>query len=764
MKLLNFSLALILFFCISSTYSQPYTIRRYVTDAASGEALIGATVYIKTLNKGVAANVYGFYSLTLQADTYVVTCSFLGYETINKYIFLNRDTSWNILLNTSKNLLGEVTIVAYEAEEDKRITSNQMSTIKLSTEQITSIPAIGGEADLIKVMQLIPGVKRGDDGQTGMYVRGGDGDQNLILLDEATVYNVAHLFGFFSIFNTDAIKDISLIKGGFPANYGGRLSSVLDIRMKEGNLQQYHGEGGIGLLSSRITLEGPLKKDKMSFIVSGRRSYIDQVVKALNYLDPTTPLLPYYFYDVNAKLNYKVSDKDRLYLSTYYGNDVLKFKADLSNSLFNFDFILGNYTNAFRWNHLYNSKIFSNISIIHSRFRYDVEGTFIDNSVLIKSSIRDLGVKADFDYYKNPENHIMFGLSVINHNFRPNVVSTVGEISSTYKSSEGVLISTQESAIYALNESSISDLFKINYGIRFSFTNSQNTFYTGLEPRILMSYSLNKNGSVKLSYSRNKQYMHLVSSSSIALPTDLWYPVTDKVKPQSSDQVALGYTYLLDKIKTLATVETYYKWMKNLIEYKEGAVLILNDNYEDELVTGMGNAYGAECYLVRSSNRFTASFGYTLSWALRNFDALNKGESYYAKYDRRHDIAITGKYDLTNRLSLAIVWVYSTGSRLTPMVGQFFMPNASLSSIDILPIYSEKNAVKLPSSHRLDFNFVLKSKLNKRWKSEWHFGAYNVYNRTQPYRIRISGESGNYKYEAIGLFGFVPSIAYNFKF
>lgn len=740
--------------CVLS--QEEYTISGYLSDSTSSESIIGGTIYIKGTGKGVATNVYGFYSLTLPKGSYEITYSYLGYKTITQQVELNKNTTLNIPIPPVVTSLQEVEITA-DARKDE-VRSTQMGLIKLPIDQIRKIPTIGGETDIIKVMQLMPGVKAGFEGQNGMYVRGGAADQNLILLDEAVVYNVSHLFGFFSVFNNDAIKDVTLIKGGFPAYYGGRLSSVLDIRMKEGDMQKYHVDGGVGILSSRLTVQGPIIKDKMSFIVSGRRSYVDKVLKLLK-VD-----LPYYFYDLNSKINYKLSDKDRFYLSGYYGDDVL---GALGNSSTGAGFKLGNFTTSARWNHIYNSKLFSNISLIHTRFRYDIEANGAGSSFLVKSSISDIGGKIDFNYYHNPENHISYGGSIVNHSFRPNIINTSGEISDFLKSQKGDAIISQEIGLYANNDYNYSSSLKINYGLRNSFLTTKGKVYAGLEPRLSTNYTLSEKQSLKGSYSRMKQYMHLVSSSSFALPTDLWYPATKNVKPLSADQISIGYTRNLEKIKTLFTFETYYKWMRNLIEYREGAVLLLNNNYEDELVSGKGKAYGFEFFLNRTEGKFTGWIGYTISWTKRQFDDINKGKEYFDKYDRRHDISVVGTYDFTKRFSFSAVWIFATGSRFTPLVGNFFMPNASLTSVDMLPIYTEKNAIVLPSTHRLDINFIFKTQDRKKWKGkgEWHIGAYNTYNRAQPQTIQIvSNPDGTYKYQAIGLFGFFPSVAYEFKF
>ncbi len=756
-----------LFFIFNSLFvfsQNKYTISGTIADSANSETAIGALVYIKGTSIGLSTNEYGFYSLTLPEGKYDITISFLGYKTQTHSIDLKSNLSLNSKLSSSDNVLKEIVISAEATKEKEQIRSTQMSAINIPIEQIKNIPTLGGETDIIKVMQLMPGVKRGGEGQNQMFVRGGSGDDNLILLDEAVVYNVSHLFGFFSVFNNDALKDVTLIKGGFPAQYGGRLSSVMDIHMKDGDAQKFHVDGGIGILSSHLTLQGPIIKDRMSFIVSGRRSYIDQMFKLIY----KTNILPYYFYDVTCKLNYRLSDKDRLYLSTYYGDDVLAASQTSDSSFFDGGFRLGNITSTLRWNHLYNQKLFSNLSLIYTRFRYDVEAFLPGNSFLAKSKISDVTAKYDFSYYKKTGSIIRFGGIATNHAFRPNVVNTSGDISALVKSRDGNLINTQEVALYANHEYDINARLKINYGLRLPMLYTQQTIYVNPEPRFSSSYLINEKQSIKFSYSQMHQYLHLVSSSAIALPTDLWYPVTKKIKPLQSDQIALGYNYLFEKIKTTISVEAYYKHMKNLIEYREGAVLLLNDNYEDELVKGKGDAYGVELFVQKTAGKFTGWVGYTISWSTRKFDELNNGKMFYAKNDRRHDLSIVASYEFTKRITTSVVWVYSSGQRFTPITGYFSMPNSSLTQIDLLPIYAEKNSVVLPSSHRLDVSVILKSKLKRKWMKwvgEWHLGAYNFYNRAQPYRVEVAGnEDGTFKYQAKGLFGFIPFVAYNFKF
>jgi hypothetical protein len=661
--------------------------------------------------------------------------------------------------------MNEVVITAVKDKNQETVSSTQMSSISIPVEQIRYVPTIGGETDVIKVLQLMPGVKRGGEGQNTMLVRGGSGDDNLILLDEAVVYNVSHLFGFFSVFNNDALKDVTMIKGGFPSQYGGRLSSVMDIRMKDGDMQNYHVDGGIGLLSSHITIQGPIKKDTCSFILSGRRSYIDQVFRAAYKQD----ILPYFFYDATLKLNYKINENNRLFYSAYIGDDVLRPPKN-DSSLFDGGFRMGNFTTTARWNHIYNQKLFSNLSFIHTRFRYDVEASIPGNSFLAKSRIADFGLKYDFTYFKSTENTLRFGFLGTFHGFRPNVVNTAGTISDIIRSREGELVVNFESGLYIQQELKVRDNLNVSYGFRQSFLIGSDVFYTSPEPRGSVTYLFNENQSVKLGYSRMTQYLHLVSSSAIALPTDLWYPVTKKVKPIYSNQIAAGYNHNFPKLKTIASIEVYYKHMRNLIEYREGAVLVLNDNYENELIEGQGESYGMELFLQRNAGRFTGWIGYTISWTTRQFDEINNGKKYYARYDRRHDLSFVGTCEITKRFIISAVWVYSTGQRFTPVIGYFLMPNSSTTNVNTLPIYGERNGTVLPAAHRMDISFIIKSreKANRKWmkwQGEWSFGAYNLYNRAQPYRVEVqSNDDGSLKYVSRGLFGFIPFISYNFRY
>lgn len=766
-----------LIFLISfSGFSQ--TISGTISDDSNGEDLPFALVYVKGGEKGASSNVYGFYSITISPSDIkdgkvTLVFSYTGYKKLVKTVEIKDDVSVNVRLVTSSTTLGEFTVEATVSKEVEELKSTEMSTERLEMEQMKALPSIGGEIDIIKVAQLMPGVQGGTEGGTGMFVRGGDADQNLVILDEAIVYNIGHLFGFFSVFNPEAIKDMTIIKGAFPSQYGGRLSSVLDVRMKDGNDNKFHGSGGVGLLSSRLTLEVPIKKDKGSILVAGRRTYIDQVLKAAG------TNLPYYFYDVNVKANYQITDKDRIYYSLYFGKDKLDFSEESSSSDtsgqdfgIDFGFKLGNWTNTLRWNHIYNSKLFSNVSLINTNFNYEIYGNIANNKIVISSNVVDLGGKVDFDYFHSPEMKVKFGGAVINHVFRPNIVATTGDIADIIGSSRGEKQVTQEMAVYGNVEQELSPVYKISYGLRISGSTVKGKFYTGLEPRIAGRMMLNEFDALKVSYSRMKQYMHRVSSSTVTLPTDLWYPITKNIRPQISDQVAAGYNHLFNKHKLMFSAEVYYKWLQNLIEYREGANLILNNDFESELLQGKGDAWGLELMLKKENGKFTGWISYTLSWATRDFDELNGGRKYWAKYDRRHTGSIVTTYKLSKRWTASAVWVYQTGSRFTAQNGQYFMPNPTLTGIDVIPIYTDRNAVQMSASHRLDLNFVLKGRTHKRnsdvkkkYVGEWHFGCYNLYNQAQPYRVNIvPTENGGYKYEQPGLFGFIPSIAYNFQF
>lgn len=749
--------------------AQTITINGYLNTREEGQALIGASVISICNDQKLFTNSYGYFSISIPAKANCgIVFSAKGYVTDTFVYSGTKDTLVNFVLPREPMSMRTIEITANTGLSEVKSTKISANTIK--PRDVKYLPSLGGELDIIKVVQLLPGVQRGMQGQSGFQVRGGDADQNLILLDEATVYNVSHLFGFFSVFIPESIEDMQIYKGGFPSEYGGRLSSILDIRMKDGNNKKFQGSGGIGLLSSRITLEGPLIKNKSSFIISARRTYIDRVLKVFK------ADLPYYFYDLNAKANYEINKKNRLFYSFYLGNDVMKFKSNQTegqndtssfgkNLAVKFGFQLGNITNTLRLSHIFNPKLFSNTSLIFTRFRYNITGEFGNNQIYIGSKIHDVGVKQDFTCYKDKNNTLRFGATVLNHTFKPNIISASGDISELVKRQTPPSINNLETGIYARNEQTVGKL-KINYGLRVSGTLTEKVFYSGLEPRLAMAWDVTKFGALKFGYARMKQYLHLVSSSSVALPTDLWYPVTKNIKPQKSDQFTLGYQHLLSKLGLVVSSEIYYKSMSNLAEYREGAVLILNNNYESELVQGKGYAYGYEAMIRKDKGKLYGWISYTWGHSNRHFTQLNKGETFPAKYDRRHNLAIVANYRLSKRWEISTVWNYMSGSKFTAQVGQYFQPKPGMNGVDVVPVYTKRNAVSMSPSHRLDLNFVWKGKETAKYRAEWYFSFYNFYNRTEPYTIRITAnpKTGALAYEQPGLFGLLFSISYNFYF
>ncbi len=737
MKQLSILFTLI-FITLFSFSQEKHTISGYVKDEA-GEELIGATIYIQSLKTGTVTNVYGFYSITLIAGNYNIDYSYIGCETQTKKINLNQNYSFNITLIEASKTIDEVVITAERKNEN--VVKTEMSTMKLQAKDIKRVPALFGEVDVIKTLQLLPGVQATGEGFSGFNVRGGSPDQNLILFDEATVYNASHLMGFFSVFNNDAIKDVKLYKGDIPAQYGGRLSSLLDIRMKEGNQKKFQATGGLGTISSRLTLEGPIIEDKWSVLVAGRRTYVDLML--LLSSDDAVKSNKLYFYDLNLKTNYKISDKDRIYVSGYFGRDVFKF-----GDMFGFDW--GNYTLTTRWNHLFTEKLFSNFSFIYSKYDYIMESGTDASGFKWTSNLEDYKLKADFNYYPNPNNTIKFGLEAIHHHFNPGFARGTGDSTAMYNSLEMPESSAMEYAIYLSNEHKLTNKLTLNYGLRgsvfqnmgkatvYNFDDSYqkidsttykswdifNTFY-GLEPRLSLNYTINQRSSVKASYSRTKQYVHLASNSTAGSPLDVWLPSSPNIDPQLANQAAIGYfrNFLNDAYET--SIEIYYKDMDNQIDFRDHADLMLNPELEGEFRVGDAWSYGAEFFIRKQQGKFTGWISYTLSKAERKIPEINSGKVYSSSYDRPHNIAIVGMYDLTKRWNIAATWVYATGSPVTFPTGRYEQGNM------IIPIYSDRNSYRMPDYHRMDLSITLKSKEkpNKRLKNELNVSIYNIYNR-----------------------------------
>lgn len=676
---------------------------------------------------------------------------------------LNAQTSDTATVSkqSAQQLLKEVTVSASSSRMRANVESAQMGKVDLPVSLLLKTPAIGGEADIIKALQLTPGVKRGTEGAIGMYVRGGGNDENLILLDGAPLYNAGHLLGFFSVFNAAALKDVQLYKSSFPAQYGGRLSSVLDVRTKEGDMENFRASGSIGLISSSVSISTPIIKNRLSASVSGRRTYIDKVYR----------FIPYHFYDLNAKLTYIVDDHNRIYLSGYYGDDVLgmnKTQTDSTGASFNLNsgMNLGNATSSLRWSNSNKSgTLSSDISVLFTRFRYQIDGSLGSNALSVRSAISDAGLKGDFRWRVAASHKMTMGFSYTQHQFNPNIVQSQGDVTEVIKASKGPQILNSEAGVYVNDEWTMSDKWLLNGGIRMSLDLARGKTYINPEPRFAARYLLNQRSSVKFSYARMVQYMHLVSSSSLTLPTDLWYPVTANIKPGLSDQISGGYYRSFNKAGISLSVEAYHKWLQNLIEYREGAQLLLNNDFEKEMVHGKGRSYGIEVFASKTAGKFTGWFGYSLSYSRRQFDSLNKGKEYFAKYDRRHDFSIVGVYDLTKHWAVSSTVVYSSGSPFTGQIGQYAVPKPDYTGIEMIPVYSDRNALRMSSAFRIDLDVAYKFTIGKNTKCEAHLSMYNALNRAQPGRVdRVwNEEKGMYGYEQKGLFGNVTTCSFNFN-
>jgi len=768
------TLLLFLIFTSGIANSQQFTVSGSIKDAENGEDLIGATIKVKEIpTTGAVTNVYGFYSLSLKKGTYTLIFNSLGFNPITKTVVLDGNKKFNIELSTASTKLKEFEVTG--EIEDENVSSTTMGIEKLDPKSIESIPVLLGEKDIIKTFTLMPGIKSGGEGNGGFFVRGGGADQNLILLDEAVVYNASHLLGFFSVFNSDAIKDVSLYKGGMPAEYGGRGSSVMDITMKDGNNKKFGASGGLGVISSRLTLEGPIVKNKGSFIVSGRRSYADVFLKLSKDEDLKQSIL--YFYDLNLKANYKINDKNRVFLSGYFGRDVFGV-GDI------FGFNWGNATGTLRWNHLFSDKLFSNTSLIASNYDYEFKVGAGDEGFGVKAAIFDYNVKQDFSYYHNDKNTIKFGLNAIYHTFSPGELVAENPSFNTEKLTNSL---ATENAVYLQNEQKVNEVFSLTYGIRYSFfnylgnndsiktfdsqgnqtgieyleKNKTNKFYGGFEPRLAMKYMLDETSSLKLSYNRNYQYIHLLSNTTASSPTDSWVPSSNNIKPQIIDQIALGYFKNFKKNTYEFSVETYFKNLQNQIDYKDGANLFLNGDVEKELAYGNGIAYGAEFYIKKSKGKFTGWLSYTYSRSLRKFDDINNGDYYPARQDLIHDVSIVGIYKLNEKWTISSTWVYTTGVAVTFPEGRYEIEGK------VIPYYSDRNASRFPAYHRLDLGVTWYNKKTDKFESNWNFSVYNAYARENTYSIAFVEDPdnpGQTVAQQTALFKIIPSVTYNFKF
>ncbi|WP_339792329.1 TonB-dependent receptor [uncultured Imperialibacter sp.] len=774
--------------CVTTiTLAQSNTISGYVRDRETGESLIGANVFDKRTLKGTTTNHFGYYTLPLTYSEVHLVFSYVGYLPVDTLINLKGNVELSIRL-IPQSMLDEIVVTA----EEDLVDMPQMSRIGIPVDQIKSLPALAGEVDIFKALQLMPGIQSGSEGSSGLYVRGGGPDQNLILLDGVPVYNASHLFGFFSVFNADAINNVEVIKGGFPARYGGRLSSVIDISMKEGNNQKLKGTGSIGLISSKLTLEGPLKKEKSSFIVSARRTYIDILARPL--IKATTDggeTAGYFFYDLNAKVNYTFSDRDRIYLSTYTGDDKAYarskdfYVSDNTRYDYKDEFGLkwGNITSAFRWNHVFTPKIFSNVTATYSKYQFDIfqeyynktttptETTEDSGATRYFSGIHDLALKTDFELTPHIDHQLRAGASAIHHTFNPGILAYTAS-----NDADTTLGSTKtrglELATYFEDDWTISKAIRVNAGVHFSAFNVNSVWYQKVQPRINARYLFNNGLAIKASYATMAQFIHLLTNSSIGLPTDLWVPATKNIKPQYSSQVAIGVAKNITKTYEVS-IEAYYKDMTNLIEYSEGAsYLDPQKDWQDKVSTGNGVSYGTELLIQKKTGRFSGWIGYTLSRTERTFPDLNFGKTYPYKYDRRHDVSLVGIYKLRDDFELSATWVYGTGNAVSlpeeryAGQGQFNggPGRPTYYFYDELLYYPSRNNYRMRAYHRLDVS-VSKTKKKKWGQQTWSFGAYNAYSRANPFFMDIGYDrSGNKKFKQYSLFPIIPSVRYNFEF
>ncbi len=776
-----------LFFTWNVSAQEKFTVNGYIKDAANGEGLIGVSVFVQEVKSGTQTNPYGFYSLTLPKGTYNLVISYVGYEKITKKIdLLGQDLKLNLEMKDDSKVLQEVIITA--KKEDDNVKTIEMSVNKIDIKTIQKMPALLGEVDIIKSIQFLPGVTSVGEGASGFNVRGGGIDQNLVLLDEAPVYNSSHLFGFFSVFNPDAVKDVKLIKGGIPSQYGGRVSSILDVRMKEGNAKKPQFSGGIGSIFSRFTYERPFLKDKGSFIVALRRSYIDILAKP--FLNSDLKGTSFYFYDFTAKANYKLDDKNTFFLSGYFGRDT--FGAD-------FGFNWGNATTSFRWNHVFNNKLFLNNTIFYSNYDYalqsDLKKKNTQDAFRWKSNIITYSIKPDFTYYPNTNNTITFGGQLTYYTFNPGqAVAISGGVERAIGLADKF---AAESAIYVGNEQKISSKVSIQYGLRYSLYNylgKGNAFelspvnndgerrsiakttlfgtgktiqqYGNFEPRFAANASLGQNNSIKFSYNRLAQYIHLLSNTTASSPLDVWTPSSNNIKPQLADQIALGYFHNLNDNAYETSVEVYYKKLYNQIDYIRNADLLLNPAVEGDLLFGDGRAYGAEFYVKKAKGKFNGWVSYTLSRTERKIAGLNQNTWFPSRIDKTHNLAIVGIYDLNKR------WTFSTNFTLSTGTPASFPTNKFIFQDYALPqnYYDTRNAYRIPASHRLDLAATRQTKYAffKHGTGEWVFSIYNVYNRRNPFSVFVRQNADDpSKTEAVryAVFGsIIPAVTYNFKF
>lgn len=774
-----------------------HTLSGTVKSAADGETIFGA--YMLLVNAANAddtryttTNSAGFYTFSSLPGTYILQINMMGFKVINDTIIINQNIRKNYELESEAVRMREVVVTAERTDEN--VSSANVGKVDMKIESVKAMPALFGEPDVIKAIQLLPGVQSGGEGNSGFYVRGGNADQNLILLDEATVYNASHLFGFFSVFNANAVKNIELYKSGIPAYHGGRLSSILEVRQKEGNMKQFSGEGGIGLIFSNLTLQGPIKKDKASFIISGRRTYIDFLIQP--FLKKESPLkgTDFYFYDLNAKLNYRINDKHHLFLGGYYGKDLYGFKS--TGGSINANFNWANAAASLRWNYIITPKLFLSTSLTMSDYDFGTDMAIDVYAFRLKSGVRDYALKSNLTWWlPNKPHTFTFGVHYIFHRFNPNSYEVEAGENNMFALPEATNYYANELSVYINDEFEIGKRFKMNAGLRYSYFSHIGSFtryhfdefdnvidstyykpgetikgYHGLEPRLSARFLINEKLSLKAAYTLNYQYLHQISMAAISLPTDVWMPSTDLIKPQIASHFSLGVFYNFKENMFESYVDAYYKKMHNLVEYQDGIDLSSVMKNPDQLyTTGEGQSYGVEFYLKKNKGKFTGFIGYTLSFTTREFADLNEGKPFYARYDRRHDVSMSLTYEIIrNKLSVSAIWIFASGNTMTVPTGLYFYAGS------IITEYSDRNAYRMPPYHRLDLSVDWTIAKRKRFETGLNLSVYNVYNRKNPFfifietKVDVNPAEGSPSIAMQGyqmsLFPILPSLTWNFKF
>ena len=784
------SLKAFIFLILTGIYSRAHgqsalKFSGFVQDSINQEPIAGALIEFKENSLVVSSDSNGYFAAIVPKGLYSIEISFLGYHKKNISVLVEKEIHKNILLHSSAKRLSELSVIGDNQKEN--IQNAALGNHRLSMKEINQLPKLLGEADPIKAIQLLPGIQTSGEGNTGFHVRGGGMDQNLILIDDVPIYNAGHLFGFFSIFNANAIDEVSITKAAMPANYGGRLASVLDIKTKTGDLKKLKTRGGIGLLASNITVEGPIKKDTCSFIISARRTYVDAFKSIINKNSRYTQ--DYFFYDINAKLFLKLSDKDRIYFTAYKGLDDFKYN-DAENNYYSNDIAWGTSFGSVKWSHLFNNKLSVNLSSSISYYNMDFLARIFSYSIRLQTKIDDISNKISFVHIPHKKHVLKYGLEQIYHKIAPNNIEAAikGE---DFNIKQNNLLNSAEYALFINDEFKLNERLLINSGLRYSLYHQLGPFnrfnsdangqtidtssysknkviqaYKNLEPRFSCRYLLDEHASLKISYTQNYQYIHLAPVSSISLPTDVWVPSSSLIKPQFGQQYAIGYFKDLIKPSLSLSCEAYYKTMENVLEYKEGILSVQNfrSNYDQNFFFGRGKSYGLEFFIKKTAGKYNGWISYTLSKSIRSFDNIEAGRYFYAKHDRRHDLSITNSFQINEKWSVAAVFVYATGNAMTLPVSRYLIQG------NVINTYSERNAFRMPAYHRMDVSLTYLHKKTERWESEWNFSIYNIYNRQNPYYIffQTNGSIKNYSLavniKPVSLFPVVPSLSWKFNF